>query len=102
MSIKRTASLAAAALVAMAGLSGRAQQRAIDWPAVSGDAGAMKYSPADQITPANVTQMKEAWSYTPGGAWPIVVRGVMYFAGGANVFALNAETGAEVWKFALA
>ena len=32
-----------------------AAQSPTDWPAVAGDVGAMKYSPIDQITPANVT-----------------------------------------------
>ena len=77
-------------------------QNGIDWPAVAGDVGAMKYSPADQITPANVARLTQAWSYPTGGAAPIVVTNVMYFAAGPDVVALNAETGAEVWKFPLA
>ena len=93
--------LIAAAFTA-AGLAGGAQQRTIDWPAVAGDAGATKYSPADQITPSNVGGLKEAWSHQPGGPAPIVIGGVMYFAGGGNVVALNGATGTEVWKFPLA
>ena len=30
-------------------------QSTADWPAAAGDVGGMKYSPADQITPANDT-----------------------------------------------
>ena len=93
---------AAVGFVLVAALSTRAQQTPVDWPAVAGDAGAMKYSPADQITPANVSALKEAWTRQPGGPAPIVVDGVMYFASAGTVVALNAETGAELWTFALA
>src|SRR4030095_14390049 len=65
--MKRTASLVAVGLVVVAALSGYAQQKPADWPAVAGDVGAMKYSPADQITPANVASLKEAWTYPAGG-----------------------------------
>ncbi len=98
-----------AGTIGLTGLSGGAapgpvdeqQQTTIDWPAVAGDVGGMKYSPANQITPANVAMLKEAWSYQPGGPAPIVIGGVLYTVAGGNVVALNAETGAELWKFAL-
>src|SRR4029079_15327632 len=93
---------AARAGVGRGGLAAQAQQKPIDWPAVAGDVGATKYSPADQITPANVAGLKEAWSYQPGGPAPIVVSNVMYFAAGPNVVALKADEGTELWKFALA
>ena len=64
-----------------------------------GDPGGMKYSPLAQITPANVAQLKEAWSYAPGGPSPIVINNVMYFFSAGNVTALNAENGTEVWKY---
>src|SRR5262245_25303017 len=99
--MKRIATGMAVGLVTVFALSGGAQQKPVDWPAVAGDVGAMKYSPADQITPANVNTLKEAWTYQTGGPAPIVIGSVMYFAAGANVVALNGETGAEVWKFAL-
>jgi quinoprotein glucose dehydrogenase len=71
----------------------------------------MRYSPLSQITPANVSKLVRAWTYDmgePGGgfrgteATPIVVNGIMYFStpGGKEV-ALNAATGAEVWKYDL-
>lgn len=102
MPITRTAWLAAAlAAIVLSPLALEGQSPA-DWPAVAGDIGAMKYSPADQITPANVAKLTQAWTYQPGGPAPIVVNDVMYFAAGATVVALNAETGAEVWKFTLA
>jgi glucose dehydrogenase len=101
MLTQRLAVLAALGTIVFGPLALDAQNPA-DWPAVAGDVGAMKYSPADQITPANVAKLTQAWTYQPGGPAPIVVSNVMYFASGANVVALNAETGTEVWKFTLA
>jgi len=82
-----------------------------DWPNVGNDPGGMRFSSLTQITPANVNKLVRAWTYDmgdPGGgfrgteATPIVVNGVMYFStpGGKEV-ALNAATGAEIWKFDL-
>lgn len=92
---------AAAVSVATGSLTLDAQNPA-DWPAVAGDVGAMKYSPADQITPANVSKLTQAWTYPTGGAAPIVINNVMYFAGAGNVIALHADSGTEVWTFTLA
>ena len=76
-------------------------QTQTDWPAVAGDLGGMKYAPVDEITPANVSRLAEAWTYTPSGAAPLVINNVMYFVGGGNVIALHADSGTEAWKFAL-
>ena len=56
-----------------------AQTPTPDWPAVGGDIGGMKYSPLDQITPANVTKLTQAWSYTGGGV-PIERRDAVFEA----------------------
>ena len=79
-----------------------------DWSGVGNDPGGMKYSTLNQITPANVSQLKKAWTYDTGdpagGArgWeitPIVVNDLMYFpTSSRKIVALNADTGAEVWK----
>ena len=78
-----------------------AQQPVADWPAVAGDVGGMKYSPAIRSRRPTSRTLKEAWSYQAGGPAPIVINNVMYFVGGGNVVALNADTGTEIWKFAL-
>jgi quinoprotein glucose dehydrogenase len=78
-------------------------QSTTDWPAVAGDVGASKYSPADQITPANVNKLAQSWTYGPGGPNPIVINNTMYFvAGGRTVVALKADAGTEIWKYSLA
>ena len=102
--IARFSLLAASMVLGVAAQTG-------DWPNVGNDPGGMRYSPLTQITPANVSKLVRAWTYDigePGGgfrgteATPIVVNGVMYFStpGGKEV-ALNAATGAEVWKYDL-
>ena len=89
--------------VAVAGLlsAGLAAQSATDWPSTAGDPGAMKYSSVGDITPANVSRLKEVWTYRPGGPSPIVINNTMYFATGGNVVALKADSGNELWKFPL-
>jgi quinoprotein glucose dehydrogenase len=82
-----------------------------DWPVIGGDLGSTRYSKLTQITPANVGKLVRAWTYNtgdPGGgfrgteATPIVVNGIMYFSTpGGYVVALNAATGAAVWKYEL-
>ena len=65
-----------------------------------------RFSPADQINLSSVKNLKPVWKYatTQKGLWeitPIVVGGVMYgedMAGTA--FALEPETGRELWHFA--
>lgn len=37
-----------------------------DWPHYGGDAGGQRFSPAAQITPANVRGLKVAWTYSTG------------------------------------
>ena len=91
-------SVATTGLLLSAGL---AAQSAIDWSSTAGDPGAMKYTSAAEITPANVTRLKEAWSYRPGGPSPIVINNTLYFASGGNVVALEADSGTELWKFPL-
>jgi quinoprotein glucose dehydrogenase len=98
--MKRSLAVVIGCLV-LSGLVVRAQSPT-DWPTVVGDPGGMKYSPLTQITPANISQLKEAWTYERGGPSPIVIKNVLYFTVGSEVVALNAETGAEIWKFPLA
>ena len=82
-----------------------------DWPAFGNDPGGTKFSSLAQITPANVSRLALAWTYDTGEksggfrGWsvtPLVIDNVMYFGTYAGkLVALNAETGAELWKFDL-
>jgi quinoprotein glucose dehydrogenase len=105
--MKRTSITIAVALLAGAVLG--AQQPSPDWPNVGNDPGSGKYSPLTEVTPANVANLKKAWSYdlgTPANGYtitPIVVANTMYFpVGGSTIVALKADTGTELWKFDLA
>src|ERR1700674_4900667 len=40
----------------------------VDWPYYGADAGGQRFSTAAQITPANVTALKVAWTYSTGDA----------------------------------
>src|SRR3984885_8855072 len=80
----------------------------IDWPYSHGNVYGQRYTSIDQITPANVNQLTKAWVFNtgtnPGGQDieenPIEVNGVVYLPDGmSNVFALNAATGKQIWKY---
>jgi len=96
--VKRT-SVAAIGAIALAVVAHA--QSAIDWSAAAGDLGATKYAPVDQITPANVTKLTQAWTYQPAGPSPIVISNIMYFVAAGTVVALNADSGTEAWTFKL-
>jgi quinohemoprotein ethanol dehydrogenase len=80
----------------------------VDWPYAHGNVYGQRYTSIDQITLANVSQLKPAWVFNtgtnPGGQDieenPIEVNGVVYFPDGmSNVFAVNAATGKQIWKY---
>ena len=89
-----------------------AQNAAGDWPMYNRDLSASRYSPLAQINTTNVHQLTRVWSYNnlgrkPAGltgGWeftPVVVNGTIYVATSDSVVALQAETGKELWKYAL-
>src|ERR1700722_16312101 len=80
----------------------------VDWPYNGGDLWNRRFQSIDQITPSNVSQLKEAWVFHTGTGGPnmhlemtpLVVNGVMYVTDGVdNVFALNPTTGKQIWKY---
>lgn len=76
-----------------------------NWGEYLGGPDRSHYSALTQITPANVTTLKVAWTYTVPDSGqiqtnPIVVDGVLYgVTPTVQAFALNAATGKELWKF---
>ncbi|HUO23805.1 MAG TPA: PQQ-dependent dehydrogenase, methanol/ethanol family [Caulobacteraceae bacterium] len=76
-----------------------------EWLTYWGDYGGHHFSDLSQITPANVGRLQARWiAHTSGEraseSTPIVVGGVMYVTGEpGDVFALDARTGAQLWKF---
>jgi len=74
-----------------------------DWPAFGRDPGAQRFSPLTQITRQNVNALRQAWTFDTGikdlQVTPLVIDGVMYLTGGPYVFALEPETGKQIWRY---
>ncbi|MCE7055097.1 PQQ-binding-like beta-propeller repeat protein [Algoriphagus sp. AGSA1] len=79
-----------------------------DWSHYGGPSDGSRYSSLTQINKENVSRLEVAWRYNTGDAsansqiqcQPIVVDGLLYGSTPTlNVFALNAATGEEVWRF---
>jgi quinoprotein glucose dehydrogenase len=80
-----------------------------EWRRIGGDAGSMRYSPLDQITAQNVSNLRIAWTWRGdnyGSApelksetTPIMVGGVLYFTAGdhRSVVAADAGSGETLW-----
>src|SRR6185295_7740574 len=80
-----------------------------EWRFFGGDAGATRYSPANQITAANVKDLRVAWRFSARNfgprpapqmqVSPLIVNGVMYTTAGVNrdVVALDAATCQLLW-----
>ena len=79
------------------------------WTSYAGDPGHSRYSSLDQINADNVNRLQLIWRYDAGDAEsagsqiqcnPIVVDGVLFgTTSKLKVFALNAATGEELWRF---
>jgi len=78
-------------------------QAQTDWPMFGHDPGARRYSPLKQITPANVARLQRSWTFhtgKPGSEGiPVVVGNVMYITAANGIFAVEAETGRELWHY---
>ena len=76
-----------------------------EWKLYGNDAGEQRFSPLTQIDKSNVSDLGLAWSFELGSSrgvesTPIVVDGVMYVtAPWSIVFALNAKTGEQIWRY---
>src|SRR4029450_351702 len=97
--MRNSGALAAALVLAASAALLSAQ----DWPYRGGDPGEQRVSPLTQITPANVANLRQAWTFDVGASnlqvTPLVANGVMYLSGGSNIFALEPESGKVLWKF---
>ena len=85
-----------------------------DWAYYGHDAGGTRYSPLTQINRENVKNLKVAWTFHSGDisdgsgrpkrsgleTTPILVDGILYLTSPFNrVFALNPETGKQLWVY---
>ena len=94
------------------GAAAAASAAAADWPDYAGNKAGTRFSPAAQITPANVSGLKPAWIYhtgdlpQPGNPAPQMFEGTplqvgdgLYLCTPHNiVIALDADTGKERWR----
>lgn len=81
-----------------------------NWDHYLGDPTSSQYSSLDQINTENVAQLEIAWTYASGDKDPanrsqiqhnpLIINGILYGASpGLKVFALDASTGKEIWKY---
>jgi quinoprotein glucose dehydrogenase len=89
-------------------LTGAAAKK--EWRVYLGDQSSSHYSALTQITKDNVAQLQTAWTYHTGDLLdgdygeiqcnPLIVDGVLYGSSPrTKIFALNAGTGKEFWRF---
>jgi quinoprotein glucose dehydrogenase len=77
----------------------------VDWPVYAGQKEGDRYSALTQINRENVKQLKVAWTYDTGEkggleTQPLIVGHTMFgYTSSQKVFAVDATTGKELWKF---
>jgi quinoprotein glucose dehydrogenase len=81
-----------------------------EWQVYGGTKGGLRYSNLADVTPANIGQLKQVWSYRAGvspqgvarstlQSVPLVIGNRFYFCTSVNeVVALDATTGKPVWR----
>ena len=104
--MKRTALMSA--LIALAASAAPLTQTARpeagrNWASPLGDPAATRFSSLTQINTANVKTLTRAWTFHTGSARfaypPMIVDSVMYFSAPNGVFAVDAVTGKQLWKY---
>jgi len=73
-----------------------------NWVSYNGDYTGRRYSSMDEVTPANVVNLKTRWVFHTSGAGimevtPVVVAGVMFITRSNDAWALDAKTGKQLW-----
>ncbi len=95
-------------LLPVVALAALASNTSTDWPHYGGSPDQMRYSPLAEINRENVRNLKVAWTYDTGDAFPgsemqcqpVVAHGVLYATSPRlRVFALDAATGQPRWSF---
>ena len=75
-----------------------------NWLTYSGTYASQRYSLLNQVTPANVKNLRLSWVWHPKylekmEATPLVVDGILYTVQNSDVVALDAATGRIFWTF---
>jgi alcohol dehydrogenase (cytochrome c) len=74
------------------------------WPLYHGDYSGRRHSALKQINPTNVGTLSLAWAFQTKepdaiGSTPLVSNGILYFTVPDSVWALDALTGRQVWRY---
>ncbi|WP_213806255.1 acido-empty-quinoprotein group A [Granulicella sp. dw_53] len=74
------------------------------WPAYHGDYSGRRHSPLVEITPKNVKDLTLAWAFQTEQAaiikaTPILIDGILYFTVPDNIWAIDARTGHQIWRY---
>src|SRR5687768_3867392 len=101
---KTLITLGGAAIVGAVLIAQTGNQAGRDWPYHLGDQGGTRFSTLNQINVSNVSNLKRAWTFKTGSgrfaSSPMVVDSVMYFSAPNGVYAIDAVTGVQLWKYA--
>jgi alcohol dehydrogenase (cytochrome c) len=74
------------------------------WPSYHGDYSGRRHSALTQITPQNVSSLGLAWAFQTKQqadlkSSPILVNGIIYFTVPDNVWAVDARSGHQLWRY---
>jgi alcohol dehydrogenase (cytochrome c) len=74
------------------------------WPSYHGDYTGRRHSPLTQITPQNVSSLGLAWAFQTNQqaslkSSPLLVNGILYFSVPDNVWAVDARSGHQLWRY---
>jgi alcohol dehydrogenase (cytochrome c) len=83
----------------------KAQPVGANWLSYNGDYTGRRFSSLDQITPKNVAQLQAQWIFHVANSnnlevTPIVVDGLMLVTSANDAFAIDAQTGRLIWRYA--
>jgi len=75
-----------------------------DWPSYHGGFDGNRHSPLDQINTGNVARLAPHWFFPVSGGrfvegTPAVADGIIYVTAVNQVYALDAATGREIWRY---
>jgi len=110
----KSMSVAAAAAIALLSVSGVAAAQELstangEWPSYGGNLSHDRYSPLDQITAENFSELELAWQFNTDSfgprpetnyqSTPLMVNGILYVTAGSRraVVALDPATGELLW-----
>jgi alcohol dehydrogenase (cytochrome c) len=81
-----------------------AQDAADGWKTYHGDDTGQRHSRLSQLTPANVHQITLVWAFATGDTaqikgTPIVANGIVYATTPDNVWAIDARSARQIWRY---